>query len=531
MNLYSKFNKEILVGILSLLVLSSSLFLFWKEGTVDFGKREAVGNITFKYRTAQRKFSDHMIWQDVEQNFPIFNQDSVRTDELSEAIITLKSGTKFELDPRSMIVIHLKEEEELLKLEEGSVKIQTDHSMSLVSGKNVLKSGNEQGIFRITRNENNAEDVMESTKGNLRWIGSEGNVGLIQEGENVRVVKDTVIPIRQEWKLLEPLDNDRIFPETGEAKIGFRWKSDSLFVGLLEISLNRNFNSLIFKKEIKGDFTEDSFPEGIYYWRIVSSDRKKISEVRKFRILPNPPVALLFPLKNTTLEGTALQSFRWKPSQLATGYILEISQSSDFKSELKQITVFKTSISIPLSVGKYHWRVKTFSNLSGMSSVSEVRSFSVEDVKYIISSETTSIEKTIQKEKVQSTEQKENISKDNFNRNKLEITPKLVYPVQGGTVDMTGRNSIVFRWKHNSNSKAEKWNLNLYGKNGESIFKRSVSGESFRLTDLSVLDVGKFRWALIQDGNESNQSKAEFTIVLREDLATPETKTTGKKGE
>ncbi len=76
-----------------------------------------------------------MIRQDVEQNFPIFNQDSVRTDELSEAIVTLKSGTKFELDPRSMIVIHLKEGDELLKLEEGSVKLQTDHSMSLISGK------------------------------------------------------------------------------------------------------------------------------------------------------------------------------------------------------------------------------------------------------------------------------------------------------------------------------------------------------------------------------------------------------------
>lgn len=107
----------------------------------------------------------------------------------------------------------------------------------------------------------------------------------------------------------------------------------------------------------------------------------------------------------------------------------------------------------------------------------------------------------------------------------------MVYPIHGGTVDMTGRNSIVFRWKHNSNSKTEKWNLNLYGKNGEPIFKRSVNGESFRLTDLSILDVGKFRWALIQEGNESNQNKAEFTIVLREDLATPETKTTGKKGE
>ncbi len=49
-------------------------------------------------------------------------------------------------------------------------------------------------------------------------------------------------------------------------------------------------------------------------------------------------------------------------------------------------------------------------------------------------------------------------------------------------------------------------------KNGESIFKRSVNGESFRLTDLGILDVGKFRWALIQEGNESNQTKSEFTM-------------------
>lgn len=546
MNLYSKFRKEIHVGALSLLALVASLFLFWREGAADFGegRKETVGNITFKYRTAQRKFSDRMIWQDVEQNFPIFNHDSVRTDELSEAVVTLTSGTKFELDPRSMIVINLKEEEELLELEEGSVRVQSNKSVSLTSGKTTLKSANESSLFRITRDAA-GENLVELAKGNLKWIDSNKEAGDVKEGEKAKIGNGILTPIQDEWKLIEPEDNHRIFPETGEARIGFRWKSDPHSqVGLLEISLNRSFNPIILKKEFKGESSDANLPEGIYYWRLVSIDKKKISEVRKFRILPNPPVTLLFPLKNTSLEGTSLQSFRWKPSRLATGYILEISESPDFKTGLRQLTVFKTSISIPLSGGKYHWRVKSFSNLPGTESISEARSFQVE--------KTEIVQKGVEAENsplanATSSKPEENVasnsppannstngalnSSEKKNEKDNSSVPSLVFPIKGRTVDMTGQNSIVFRWKHNANSKGEKWSLNLYGAGGESILKRSVNGESFRLTDLSVLDVGRFSWTLTQEGNETNQTKADFKIVLREDLAAPETKTTGKKGE
>ncbi|TGK42685.1 hypothetical protein EHQ12_04870, partial [Leptospira gomenensis] len=380
MSPYTRFGKEIQVGLASFVVLSISLFLFWKEGAVDsdWGKKERVGNITFKYRTAQRKLSDRMIWQDVEQNFPIFNHDSVRTDELSEAVVTLVSGTKLELDPRSMIVIHLKEDEEMFELEEGSLKVLSSKPVRLVSGKTELKAV-EQSMFRITRSEKTGENLIEIDKGNLGWIRADKDVETIKEGHNVRIYEGDLNPIAKTWELTEPPDNHRIFPESGEAKVGFRWKANSKNPSvILEVALSRDFHPLILKKEFKGENFEAGLPEGIYYWRLSSADRKNFSSVRKFRILPNPPVTLLFPLKNTNLEGNQLQSFRWKPSRLATGYILEISESSDFKTNPKRLTVFKTSISIPLSEGKYHWRVRSFSSLPGTESVSEIRSFQVE---------------------------------------------------------------------------------------------------------------------------------------------------------
>ncbi|AOP35060.1 hypothetical protein A0128_15140 [Leptospira tipperaryensis] len=533
MNLYSKFRKEIQVGVFSLFVFTGSLFLFWKEGTADFGegRKETVGNITFKYRTAQRKFSDRMVWQDVEQNFPIFNHDSVRTDELSEAVVTLTSGTKFELDPRSMIVINLKEEEELLELEEGSIRVHSSRPVVLSSGKTTLKTGNESSLFRITRNENGDENFIESSKGNLKWFNGNQEKGILKEGEKAKVANDSILPIQEELELLEPQDNHRIFPETGEAKISFRWNSNgALSSGFLEISLNRNFSPLILKKEIKGETTEANLPEGIYFWRILSFDKKKNSATRKFRVLPNPPVTLLFPLKNTLLEGSSLQSFRWRPSRLATGYILEISESPDFKNGLRQLTVFKTSISIPLSGGKYHWRVKSFSNLPGTEAISETRSFQVENV--TLAQKDPIPAGTSSEIKIETSQKEEsNIKESQTQPKEVSTLPALVFPIKGRVVDMTGKNSMVFRWKHSSNSRTEKWNLNLYGANGESILKRSVTGESFQLTDLSVLDVGKFSWSLTQEGDESNQTRSDFKIVLREELAAPEAKASGKKEE
>ena len=68
---------------------------------------EKQGFITFKYKVAQRKFPSRMIWEDVEQMLPIYNKDSIRTDVLSEAIVTLNNGVKIELDPDSMFVLNI----------------------------------------------------------------------------------------------------------------------------------------------------------------------------------------------------------------------------------------------------------------------------------------------------------------------------------------------------------------------------------------------------------------------------------------
>ena len=48
---------------------------------------EPIATITFKYRTAQRKFLDRVVWDRLRQNSPVYNGDIIHTAELSEATV------------------------------------------------------------------------------------------------------------------------------------------------------------------------------------------------------------------------------------------------------------------------------------------------------------------------------------------------------------------------------------------------------------------------------------------------------------
>ena len=88
--------NSLVIGIGSVIIITFSL-LFYNDLTkkVDAGEAEEVGTITFKREVAQRKYTSQVVWENIEQNAPVYNYDSIRTANLSEAVIHLKDGTAF----------------------------------------------------------------------------------------------------------------------------------------------------------------------------------------------------------------------------------------------------------------------------------------------------------------------------------------------------------------------------------------------------------------------------------------------------
>ncbi|TGK44649.1 FecR family protein [Leptospira andrefontaineae] len=497
------YKREWQVGLGCFVVLFLSLYLLYFESKSNGGVgKEIMGTVSFRYKTAQRKFPDRMLWEDLEQGMPVYDRDSIRTDEASEAVVFLKSGTRIELDPQSMVVLQLKENKENLDLNEGNILVESGKKvLSVIAGTVGLEA--ELGSkFQVTKNENGTRVDVE--RGQVEW--SENGAVKQTLGEKESSLNGN--KLNQNWGLISPEDSHRYFPAELEQTIEFRWEGGE--EGILEISPRRDFSVYISKRPSKEPYYKQKFPEGIYYWRINSKDGKKISEVRKFRVLPNFPVELHYPKKDLSQEDRTV-AFSWAKQKIASGYKLQISTDPNFGA-LSETQVFRTNFSLTLDPGTYYWRVQSYTNLPGTETFSEVRKFS-------ISLPVIQVAETKQEiVAVPETQTSADLSVD--------------FPKNGTLVDMTGRESISFRWKFSAKQKQSEWKFRLFYKRGsgdELIYEKKTKGDRLVFKDLEKLDVGTFRWTIESDADPNLRSEADFKILLREELEAPETKSSGAR--
>src|SRR5574344_576138 len=74
---------------------------------------EPIATITFKYKTAQRKFLSRVVWDRLRQNSPVYNGDTIHTSDLSEATIWFTDGNTMDLSENTMAQVFVKEDKTL----------------------------------------------------------------------------------------------------------------------------------------------------------------------------------------------------------------------------------------------------------------------------------------------------------------------------------------------------------------------------------------------------------------------------------
>lgn len=82
---------------------------------------EKIGTITFKKRSASRRFSESVMWEEIAQESPVYNYDAIRTLEYSSAVISLNDGTSIELDQNTMLVVILSRKGVDINFDSGGV--------------------------------------------------------------------------------------------------------------------------------------------------------------------------------------------------------------------------------------------------------------------------------------------------------------------------------------------------------------------------------------------------------------------------
>ena len=111
------FSAAILVGIAAL-----SALLYLHTSARSAGKGEAIGKVFYKREVAMRKFSDRMVWEDVESGTPLYSHDAVMTGSYSDAELVLNTGLKLKLEANTLVELDLEQEGLTLKLSGGGIK-------------------------------------------------------------------------------------------------------------------------------------------------------------------------------------------------------------------------------------------------------------------------------------------------------------------------------------------------------------------------------------------------------------------------
>ncbi len=273
-----------------------------------FGDNPIIGTLTYKKYKAQRKFDSQVVWGEIEASSVITNRDTIRTAELSDAIVTLKDGTKIELAENSMVYLDFSDKDINVNFAYGSISANKaggdKNNLNIKSGDLAVQISTEGGDLKLTKtSEENVK--LEMSKGEAKLISETGQEKVLKKDETLEVksvsekTKEPVKlesnpapketpPKKEEDDLDAMVDVRPLFPLTGETlnandmdSIKFEWeKNPNVNSYLVELYSDSPMGrKSVFKEEVSSDFFVmekiESLQSGNFSWSVTAIKNKR----------------------------------------------------------------------------------------------------------------------------------------------------------------------------------------------------------------------------------------------------------------
>ncbi len=376
--------KDYLIIIAGTAVITSFSILYYRDITtkVQAGSSEVVGTIKYKRKTAERKYTGQVIWEGLEYDIPVYNNDSIRTADQSEALVRLKDGTEIKLNENSMILLSLNKNQVNIEFDRGSIS--TSSSETAGNNKDLnIKSGAasvsiKKGDVKLSQNKT-GDLSLSVAKGNANINTAKGSETLDTD-HSVVIEKNSgnAKKVEHDIELINPDHDSYYVTASGKKKIDFSWqKIEGQNIIIFEVSRDESFKNIIKKNELKANAFSTELEKGIYYWRIRAVQRKtkkhKFSEARRFTVLWDEPVFAIYPAnKGIVAYKTTLPviNFKWTKSEIASGYKFILAGDPSMNNIIKTYdTTQNTLVMDTLTKGVYYWKIE---KITGLKDIPEI---------------------------------------------------------------------------------------------------------------------------------------------------------------
>ncbi len=335
-------------------------FFLYSEMTMPVSgiKTEKIGTITFRKEYAERKYTREVIWQELEQNSPVYNFDSIRTVKNSAASIHLNDGTVVDLEENTLVLVSVDSDNVDIELSDGSIfaesgKKDSAHKLNILAS-NIRVAANGASVNISKKGDNLKLDV---ANGNVSLAGKKVKAGqlAVMSGKDVNVKNAAV-------RDLSPENNHYAVSGTSRKMVVLSWKMNKTERVFLEVSRRYDFKKRLFAVNTAEKSYTHNFSEGVYYWRVSTPGSDNyVSPVNRLIVVCNAAPVITEPVKSERYsyrKKLPLVRFRWKGKSYARNYLLQISAKKNFSSIIAEKTVRGESLALDsLKKGDYYCRV------------------------------------------------------------------------------------------------------------------------------------------------------------------------------
>lgn len=357
----------------------------------------AIGKIEYKYKVAQRKFEDRVVWERLQQNSTLYSGDIIRTSSQAQALISFLNNSTLELDENTMLQIFINDDGDfLIELDSGTVSVESQN----VSNKSNVNLSMKNGSSVMLKP--GASFSVESTKdGDANFSVKNGEVTLKnKDGLEQKVIKGESFTQTKEGtltkKAISALSPSKVLkfdssPVSVKVDVNIEpeYQNQNLVV---ETSLSPNFTPIkdTFIKSANNDDITLFANEGKLYWRVYPENQKENITSGDVNILKTSTVTLLSPTKNQKIGivDNVLVDFIWQASDYATHYKFQLAHDSSFSRLITSQDVYDTTYSYEFNIAElsdtskqYFWRVVPYYAISqqGHKTSSPSSSFILEE--------------------------------------------------------------------------------------------------------------------------------------------------------
>ncbi|GHV25788.1 hypothetical protein AGMMS4952_04470 [Spirochaetia bacterium] len=362
-----------------------SFRFFWLDFHQTFSQINAVplGTVTWKYKAAQRRFIDRVLWEQLQTEASVYAGDSIRTAEHSEATITFIQGIVIEMMENSLMQLSAEKNLPLVILMRGDI----DVNASAVSGGTslLLNTGDKQ--IQITGG--SVMSARTTPDGSFTLRVSEGSVVIEVDGETQRFTSGESLTLDIDGNtltepltvMLSPRPGARFLQNgIGDAAlmpVEYVWNEVNYESGdrtRIDIAADRGFQRIITTLE-EGwlNHAAASLKVGIYFWRaypvkgIADTNRAAKAALGKLTIVSVPSPRLLLPEESQEYRYRSQPPavrFQWTVSPEIAFYALEAADNPGLTNPALQTTVRGSSEEGTVSLtysglgnGRWYWRV------------------------------------------------------------------------------------------------------------------------------------------------------------------------------